>query len=170
MLTQAMPRLVAAGVVVAAAGLVWLGRGAPNDEAPVELGDFELAEAPTVTLARADDPPEPDPRDPAAVDKIRELQQMSETFRNTTFLIAIRDAGFICNELLRVYGGVNDSTTWTATCSEMLAYTVSVASAGALHIEPTMQYWDGQTPAVLPREDRGQGPRLMPPQTLPPTR
>ena len=34
---------------------------------------------------------------------------MSETFRNTTFLIAIRDSGFVCNELLGVYGGVNDS-------------------------------------------------------------
>ena len=57
---------------------------------------------------------------------------MSETYRNTTFLIAIRDAGFVCRELLGVYGGVNDSTTWTATCSQMLAYTVSVANSGVL--------------------------------------
>ena len=57
---------------------------------------------------------------------------MSETFRNTTFLIAIRDAGFVCNELLRVYGGIDASAKWMATCSEMHAYTVSVASTGTL--------------------------------------
>jgi len=34
--------------------------------------------------------------------KLDELQAMSETFRNTTFLIAIRDSGFRCNELLSV--------------------------------------------------------------------
>ena len=79
---------------------------------------------------------------------------MSETFRNTTFLIAIRDSGFVCNELLRVYGGVNDSTTWTATCSEMLAYTVSVASTGALHVEPMLQHLDQVGPAVTPTRAR----------------
>ena len=75
--------------------------------------------------------------------RLRELEQMSETFRNTTFLIAIRDAGFVCNELRGVYGGVNDSTTWTASCSEMLAYTVRVASDGGLGIEPVLQHVDG---------------------------
>lgn len=73
---------------------------------------------------------------------------MSETFRNTTFLIAIRDSGFRCNELLGVYGGINNSHTWTATCSEMLSYTVRVASVGTLVIEPTLQYFDGLAPAI----------------------
>jgi hypothetical protein len=72
---------------------------------------------------------------------------MSETFRNTTFLIAIRDSGFVCNELLRVYGGIDASAKWIATCSEMHAYTVGVASTGTLHVEPALQYFDGQRPA-----------------------
>jgi hypothetical protein len=90
---------------------------------------------------------------------------MSETFRNTTFVIAIRDAGYVCNELLRVYGGVDDSGKWTATCSEMLAYTVGVAGNGALHVEPMLQYFDGVGPSVLPQEP---GPGRQPQQLLPP--
>ena len=71
---------------------------------------------------------------------------MSETFRNTTFLTAIRNAGFVCYELLRVYGGIDSSAKWTATCTEMHAYTVSVASSGTLHVEPMLQYFDGLGP------------------------
>jgi hypothetical protein len=85
---------------------------------------------------------------------------MSETFRNTTFLIAIRDAGFVCNELLGVYGGVNDSATWTASCSEMLAYTVRVASHGGLGIEPVLQHLDS-LPFAPMREPRNE--TLLPP-------
>lgn len=90
---------------------------------------------------------------------LRELNAMSETFRNTTFLIEIRSQGFVCEELLSVYGGANDSTTWTATCSAMLAYTVGVTSSGALHVEPLLQYLDG-VPRVPPGEP---GRELLPP-------
>jgi hypothetical protein len=74
--------------------------------------------------------------------KLEELRAMSETFRNTTFLIAIRDAGYRCNELVNVYGGVGDSTTWTAACRELLAYTVRVSHAGTLLVEPTIHHLD----------------------------
>ena len=104
--------------------------------APVELARGAAADPATHDAERA---------------KLEELQAMSETFRNTTFLIAIRDSGFRCNELLSVYGGLNNSRTWTSTCSEMLSYTVRVASAGTLVIEPTLQYFDGISPAVPPR-------------------
>ena len=48
----------------------------------------------------------------------------------------------------------------------MLAYTVGVASAGALHVEPMLQYFDG-----LVRGQRRASPaatRVLPPQRLPP--
>ena len=90
---------------------------------------------------------------------------MSATFRNTTFVIAIRDAGYVCNELLRVYGGIDDSGKWTATCSEMLAYTLGVMANGDLRVEPMMQYFDGTGPAVLPQEP---GPGRQPQLLLPP--
>ena len=81
---------------------------------------------------------------------------MSETFRNTTFLIAIRDSGFVCNELLRVYGGIDTSAKWMATCSEMHAYTVSVASTGTLQVEPMLQYFDGVASADHPAAIRAR--------------
>jgi hypothetical protein len=82
----------------------------------------------------------------AAAAKLRELGALSETFRNTTFLIAIRDEGFVCHDLIDVYGGVNNSRTWTATCRDMLAYTVHVTDDGALAVEPMLHQLDSVTP------------------------
>ena len=147
MQAQWVARAIAAAAVIAAAGLVLLTR-APSDEPRVAVSDTSSPPTQTETLsptARAEPPPAPD--DTRAADKTRELEAMSETFRNTTFLIAIRDSGFVCNELLRVYGGIDASAKWMATCSEMHAYTVGVASTGTLHVEPALQYFDGQRPA-----------------------
>ena len=159
--------MLAAAAVLVAAALVVLTRGrsaidtpvssptvaAPpaRDEAAVPLADAQPAASETPSSA-----------------KLRELNPRSETYRNTTFLIAIRDSGFVCNDLIDVYGGVNNSTTWTATCSQMLAYTVSVAGSGALHVEPMLQHLDLIGPSVTPREP-GDDPAL-PPQRLPPQR
>ena len=109
----------------------------------------------TATPPEAAAPPPSPGHDNAERAKVAELQALSETFRNTTFLIAIRDAGFRCGELLGVYGGRNDSHTWTASCSEVLSYTVRVAGDGGLLIEPTLQYFDGLGPAT-PAEPGGQ--------------
>jgi hypothetical protein len=92
--------------------------------------------------------------------KLEELRAMSETFRNTTFLIAIRDSGYLCSELVSVYGGIGDSTTWTAACREMLAYTVRVSYAGALLVEPTAHHLDG----IFPVERLEQAPPSPPPR------
>jgi len=91
---------------------------------------------------------------------------MSETYRNTTFVTAIRDSGYVCHNLERVYGGVNDSATWTATCSQLLAYTVRVSSAGTLHVEPMLDHSDSIVgPGVTP--EFGDDPvRVLPPQPL----
>src|SRR6188508_3114880 len=158
---------VTAGVIVVA-GLVLLAR-APSDDAPPAAHSDE-----TLTIAVNDKRPAPaDPpalmHDAPAAVKIRELEAMSETFRDTTFVIAIRDAGYVCNELLRVYGGIDDSGKWTATCSEMLAYTVAVTANGALRVDPMLQYFDGTGPAVLPQEPGpGRQPQLLlPPQPQP---
>ncbi len=147
MQAQWIARAIAAAAVIAAAGLVLLTR-APNDEPRVAVSGASPPPTQTEALAataRAERPPAPD--DTRAADKTRELEAMSETFRNTTFLIAIRDSGFVCNELLRVYGGIDASAKWMATCSEMHAYTLGVASTGTLHVEPALQYFDGQWPA-----------------------
>lgn len=164
MQAETIPRTIAAGAAIVAAGLALLLARGPIDEPlpaapPVErlaVADFD---APTPRAAI--DPPAP-PHDAQAA-KVRELEAMSETYRNTTFLIAIRDSGFICNELRGVYGGVNDSTTWTATCSEMLAYTVRVAHAGTLHIEPMLETLDS-LPWSVPRDSGGDPVLVLPPR------
>ena len=173
MQSQTMPRAIAAGAVIVAAGLVLLARGPGGELTRVVQSDASEGAAPNdapVVLAVAE--PVAPSNDALVAAKVRELEEMSETFRNTTFLIAIRDAGFVCIELLRVYGGLDDSGKWTATCSEMLSYTVSVAGSGTLHVEPMLQYFDGTGPAVLRESESGREPQLLPqlPVPLPPNR
>jgi hypothetical protein len=142
-----IPRTLATGfVIVAIAAVLTMGGRRSSDELP--------GPSPLATPAEAE-PPAPTTAAPAfgvsrtpADAKLRELNAMSETYRNTTFLIAIRDAGFLCRELLRVYGALDDAPKWVASCSEMLSYTVGVASDGTLHVEPMLQYFDGVAPAV----------------------
>jgi hypothetical protein len=157
MQSHTMPRALAASAVIVAAGLVLLLRS-PSDDTLIDIAESTLppSQAAAPAPGAADEPGAAPAEAPAAV-KIRELEAMSETFRNTTLLIAIRDAGFVCNELLRVYGGVDDSAKWMATCSEMLAYTVVVASDGTLHAEPFQQYFDGVGPRAI--EQRFDAPR-----------
>ena len=168
MQSQTMPRTMAAGAVIAAAGLVLVTR-VPRDE-PLPVAPSTAIEAaapsdaPVVLVAE----PAAASNDALVAAKARELELLSETFRNTTFLTAIRDSGFVCIELLRVYGGVDDSGKWTATCSEMLAYTISVAGTGTLRVEPMLQYFDSPLPWVpQPDSPPGPPPQLrQPPQRL----
>lgn len=142
----------ATAAVIVAGALVLLTR-APSDEPVLVAPSNER-----LTIAVSDPPaqhvnvPALAHDAPAAV-KIRELEALSETYRNTTFVIAIRDAGYTCNELLRVYGGIDDSGKWTATCSEMLAYTLGVSANGTLHVDPMLQYFDAQTPVRIDQTD-----------------
>src|SRR5688572_11345580 len=109
MRTVTHPRILAAAVIVAATLVIpTSGRNAtdalvmPPDPAHVPpVGQVAGAAAP------AEAQPAASSETPAGK-KLRELGAMSETFRNTTFLIAIRNGGFVCNELLGAYGGVNN--------------------------------------------------------------
>ena len=159
-----MTRTLAVTAVTAALVVVlWAGnRGSLEQEptsdssqpAPIPMA----ASTSRASAAAADEPP--------AAAKLRELNAMSETYRNTTFVTAIRDSGYVCHNLERVYGGVNDSATWTATCSQLLAYTVRVSSAGTLHVEPMLDHSDSIVgPGVTP--EFGDDPvRVSPPQPL----
>jgi len=169
MQSQTISRSIAAVAAVAAAGVVLLLARSPSNEPPLVVPPSEslppAPSEPAIALAPAEAVAPRD--DELAAAKIRELEAMSETFRNTTFLIAIRDSGFVCNELLRVYGGLDTSAKWMATCSEMHAYTVGVASTGALHVAPALQYFDGQWPQVIQTFD--DPTFVLPPQPqLPP--
>lgn len=135
--------LVTVGAVVTA---VWLHHPAGRREGPQQ----SITEPAVIEAAASDSTrSQPAPQNAERL-KLEELRAMSETFRNTTFLIAIRESGYLCNELVSVYGGVGDSTTWTAACREMLAYTVRVSHIGTLLVEPTVQYLDAVVP--LPQQ------------------
>jgi len=166
MRAQTIPFAFAAVAVIVAGGFALLMR-ASDDPLPATQRDDRLTIAVSDTPARHAETPEPFFHETQAAAKIRELEAMSETFRNTSFLIAIRDSGYVCNELLRVYGGVDDSGKWTATCSEMLAYTVGVTGSGSLRVEPMMQYFDGLAPATGPSDNSVPA---QPPPRLPPRR
>ena len=157
-----IPRLTAIGAVVAAAALVQLARtprdgssAVPAATAPLPTREEPSPRRVTATAATPSETP--------ASAKQREIEAMSETFRNTTFLIAIRDSGFVCNELLRAVGGLDGSTKWVATCSGMLAYTVGVAGNGTLRVEPMMQYFDGTSPVLIEPD----GELVVPRQPIP---
>ncbi|HSC15843.1 MAG TPA: hypothetical protein VLI71_12035 [Gammaproteobacteria bacterium] len=151
---------IAVGAVIVAGGLVLLAR-APGDEPPLVAPSSE-----PLTIAISDSPrpsavaPAP-PNDALAAAKVRELDAMSETYRNTTFVIAIRDAGYTCNQLLRVYG-IDDSGKWTVTCTELLGYTIGVNVNGALRVEPMMPYFDGVAPRIIQNDTTVPAP--PPPQ------
>ena len=170
MQAHTLSRAIAATAAIVAAGLVLLLARTSSDEPPLvalpsESSPPTQSDAPIARVVAEQDVPR---QDELIAAKVRELEAMSETFRNTTFLIAIRDSGFICNELLRVYGGIDTSAKWMATCSEMHAYTVGVASTGTLHVEPTLQYFDGQWP-IQPIQGIDDSTLVLPPRPrLPP--
>jgi hypothetical protein len=150
-----IPTAIAAATVIVAGGLVLLARAPSDAPAPASTPREDLAVAVSDAPApRAGADVADEARAAQAVAaKVRELETMSETFRNTTFVIAIRDAGYVCNELLRVYGGIDDSGKWTATCSEMRGYMIGVTGSGTLRVEPFMQYFDGLAPRAIPQFD-----------------
>jgi hypothetical protein len=134
---------VTAVVALGAVTLAWVALRSGEPPVDVILNPPADTPAEPVRVAAADALAE----SPAVI-RLRELRAMSETYRNTTFVIAIREAGYVCHQLLDVHGGVDDAMAWTADCSDMLAYTVRIASAGTLAVEPLATYFDGLVPQV----------------------
>ena len=170
MQSQTLARGIAVGSVLVAAGLVLVAR-LPSTAPPAVSADDGPAPPSIATVTNERREATAPPSDTRAADKVRELEAMSETFRNTTFIIAIRDAGFVCRELLRVSGGLDGAANWIATCSETMAYMVGVASNGTLRVEPFQQYFDGV--GVRPIDQRFEPidplplQPVLPPEPLP---
>src|SRR5204862_7139099 len=116
-----MKRLaVALGVAAAAvAGVAWRLREpvevSPPPARPRVLANAEVAAPPAVA-------PSPANR------KLDELRAMSQSVRNSTFVIAIRAAGFMCEDVVDVYAGP-DLPACRARCRDSRAYYVRVADA-----------------------------------------
>jgi len=73
----------------------------------------------------------------------------SETYRNTSLLTAIRDAGFLCFEMLAVESAAEGVKSWRVSC-EAMTYFVADDGSGRFEVE------------LLPAVDRPQRPLLEP--------
>ena len=71
---------------------------------------------------------------------LTDLGQLSETFRNTTFLIAIRDAGFACDDVVAAYQ--SGAGLWMASCRDLSGYEIHAAEAEDLVVRPVASYFD----------------------------
>ena len=71
---------------------------------------------------------------------LTDLAELSETFRNTTFLIAIRDAGFACDDVVAAYQ--SGAELWMASCRDLSGYEIHAAEAVDLVVRPIASYFD----------------------------
>jgi hypothetical protein len=124
----------------------------PADAVPVPTRDIDTGRE---AIAERSDAA----REPVAID----LRNASETFRNSTLLVAVRRAGFYCADVVSAHesaGGV-----WVASCSDLLGYIVTLLGAEQFDVRPVVQYFDSVTPAPVDR-DRLPEPRSLEPQPL----
>jgi hypothetical protein len=66
------------------------------------------------------------------------LRELSPTFRNSTFLVAIRRAGFYCDDVVGAQETGED--IWIANCADARAYLLSARLTDSLSVEPL--YYD----------------------------
>jgi hypothetical protein len=154
-MTGAVRIAVALAVAVAMVVVVYV-RDDQNGGAPARVSEPPAVPAPDIEPSVATRPAVPVERSSSTIGA--ELQAMSETFRNTTFLIAIRDAGFVCEDVVEARLSGTDSAAWRARCRDLRAYLLGIDSAGALHVEPTADYWDGLYPPRIEPNDGGVRP------------
>jgi hypothetical protein len=73
-----------------------------------------------------------------------DLHAMSETFRHSTLLVAIRDAGFVCDDV--VAASRTGEGLWIASCRDMRGYKITASGSEALVVEPIAHYFDNVDP------------------------
>ena len=78
-----------------------------------------------------------------------EIRNTSLTFRNGTFLIAIRRAGFYCDDVVAAHESVDG--VWVASCADRSGYTLSVRDVNEFDVLPIRHYFDGLAPSPSPR-------------------
>jgi hypothetical protein len=142
------PKALTSGAVIAvAAAAVSLyvlrapgsGDTPPAEERPAALQPA-AAEAPAATDAAPSSPPSPS--------RAEELRTMSETYRNNTLLVAIRRAGYVCDDV--VGASESGAGVWTASCRDMGGYKIEALDE-ELRVEPIAHLFDAPLPPL--RED-----------------
>jgi hypothetical protein len=98
-----------------------------------------------------------------------ELRDASESFRNSTLLIAIRENDFPCDEVTSAEQGGDLLSGWRVTCRGALVYLVAVGASGQLVVEP-IPMGDGLILSVPPRLEPFPREQLPNQPLLPPNR
>jgi hypothetical protein len=137
--------LLAGGAVALALSALYRGAGREADPVPdVAHAAHEAALAEQFAAGRSGgaEPGVP-PSVPAAsssneraLARQTELQGASDSFRNSTLLIAIREGGFVCNDLTSADQSDDPLGGWRVACRGALVYFVSVAASGELVAQP----------------------------------
>lgn len=144
-------RTLAVGVigVVLVASAYWI-IGSDEDAGPTS-GREPLLE-PVVQSPR--DVPDAAPvRDDGSAARERaasDVRALSQTFRHSTFLIAIRRAGYYCDEVVSATESAVGG--WVASCADKGGYTLSVRTVNSFDVRPIGHYLDGVAPRVVERE------------------
>ncbi len=68
-------------------------------------------------------------------------ENASETFRNTSLLMAIRDAGFKCDDVVAAHRS-SGGALWTANCRDLHGYLLETGEPGGLRVQPIPTYFD----------------------------
>jgi hypothetical protein len=131
--------------------------------APESLAELQFADArprDTQRIARSR------PVDPALDEADVDLDAMAERFRRVVLGTAIRDAGFVCDDVAEAVRTTTD--VWVVSCRNMINYRVDVADDRSLVAHPVASYFDQVDTAQEILDDRlrvdRDAPRNLPPQ------
>jgi hypothetical protein len=175
-------KTVAALIVggAAALGLIALYRGAGREAAPTADAAHAAHELALSTRSASPDDvrsghsapgtPATAPAGPSsseqALARQADLRGASESFRNSTLLIAIRESGFVCNDLMSADQSADSFGGWRVACRGALTYFVAVGASGELVVQP-VPMGDGLIVSPFERFPPDQLPN---PQQRPPNR
>jgi hypothetical protein len=97
-----------------------------------------------------------------------EVRAMSQTFRNGSLLVAIRRAGFYCDEV--VAADESADGVWLASCMDRRGYALIVRSVNQFDVRPIAHYFDSVFGFPPVRNEPFRLDRDIPPERLEPER
>jgi len=121
--------LIAGSVFALVVGIIVISTGieAPRQRVAGAPAAFSERAAAETRASGVDSRPNGDDREPA-------LREMSQSFRHSTFLVAIRAAGFYCDDVIESRESVED--VWVASCRDLGGYKINVRGTESVHVEP----------------------------------
>jgi hypothetical protein len=129
-----------AALAVTAISTVGYLAGRPASVAQQPAG--QTSEAPTsLEVAEIGHGPDAGGQAEAAASDVRAA---STTFRNGTLLIAIRRAGFYCDDVATAYESAEG--VWVASCVDKGGYRLTVRDTDRFDVAPVPHYFDGVAP------------------------